>query len=214
MGVYMKINSESMLRLDWPVDQDGYEFVEYMEEKLISGPDPTPYMGPSVFIEGKGGPFLQYTPFSGDFAVHRELASFSEDNFDKTQILAFCAKFGLIDHNTPVGGNDKFSFSTFIIRRHTAGGFLPFRELLSLEHFWGLQRDVKEAVQALDDGNKKLAIAVFNRQEISVVPRIKFIETKITHSWQLIPTTLISAIWLLIEQEISIGQKWRREERR
>jgi hypothetical protein len=207
----MSNRSTNMLELHWSVDRDGYEFVEFPEQRLL-GYSPETVVDMALYIRGKGGPNQEYYPFSGEFAVHRELAMLNEDDSDEVGVLEFCKKFGLLDHSLPEGHarSERSSSGGTKLRQRSSGEFMQTQELFAVEGFWHYQRDVRQAVMALDSRNKVEAIRLFNCQTISVVPKIQFEETRRHHPWQLIPRTLISAIWLLIEEEISNGKNWKR----
>ena len=203
-------NKENMLRLDWPVDQHGYEFVKLMDENW-SANSPDPYVSPTTYIQGKGGPYREYSPFSDGLAIHRELAYLNEDEDDEKGVLEFCQKYGLITHNIPSTINPTSRLGVFNAYKPLDGMFsMQKEELCSLQIFWSEQRSVRDAVLALDDGNKAEAIRLFNNSYIPVRPQINVEGIQLHRQWQLIPQTLIAAIWLLIEQEISDGRYWLR----
>jgi hypothetical protein len=207
----MKNENKTMLRLDWPVDQHGYEFVEFPEERLLGYSQET-FLDLSTFIQGRGGPLSEYSPFSGKFAPHRELANLDENISEVEGVLDFCGKYGLLDHSLPENHPriERSPKGGTKLRQRPTGEFMQVQELLALEGFWFYQRDVRQAILALERGDKLEAIRLFNLQTISVVPKIQVVETRLNHPWKLIPRTLISAIWLLIEAEISGGTQWRR----
>jgi hypothetical protein len=207
----MENNNETMLQLYWPVDQHGYEVVEYMEE--LSGYDPdNPPIGPKKYIKGKGGPFTQYEPFLGNSAIHRDLAELSEDDSEDADVLQFCGKYGLLDHSHPKpyslaetvpGGVSQF-------RYRPSGEMMQSHETVSLDYFWQIQYPIKQAVLALGRGDKDHATYLFNESAITVAPKINVDAPKRHQPWQMIPRDLRSAIWLLVEQEISDAAQWQR----
>jgi hypothetical protein len=207
----MPQNTENMLHLRWDVDQHGYEIIELMEELLEYDPDYPP-LGPKKHIKGKGGPFTQYEPFTGTSAIHRDLCELSEEESDDAEVLAFCGKYGLLDHNHPKpytlaetspGGVTQF-------RYRPTGEMMQSHETLSLDYFWRLQHPIRQAVLALDREDKDHAKYLFNDANISVVPKINIDAPRHHQPWQMIPRDLRSAIWLLVEQEISDSAQWRR----
>jgi hypothetical protein len=207
----MKADSDSMLRLRWDIDQHGYEIVELEEELWEYDPNDPP-VGLKKYIKGVGGPFTQYEPFSGEAAIHRDLADLCEETSDDLEVLAFCSRYGLIDQNHP----EPFSLPKTVpggvsqFRYGPTGRMMQSHETLSLDHFWVLQHPIRQAMMAIDRDDKDHAKRLFNEADISVVPRINMEAPRDHHPWQLIPINLKSAIWLLVEQEISNAAQWRR----
>ena len=198
-----------MLRFFWKVDGDGYDWLEAYEPSVY---DPDGPSGHALYIQGLGGPLKEYSLFPSKAAIHRDLALLNEDESETDGVLEFCAEYGLLDHNLPssVSPSVKTKSGGIALRQGPDGRFMQAQELLSLEAFWFYQRDVRAAIEAIDDNNNEEAVRLFNTQSLSVTPRIQFNPTKLRHPYELIPRDLRSAIWLLIEQEIGGETRWRR----
>jgi len=196
-----------MLRLDWPLDQDGYEIVEVIDYQMIDGE-----LGPCDYIKGKGGPMREYTPLNAGMPIHRILAELDEDGSPQSDVVTFCNDFGLLDHTTPASlpPYETTDRGGIKIRYRSTGEAMPTREMLSLDQFWYLQQQIKDAVISLDAGNKREVVLAFNARHISVTPLLEYREISPHQHWSLVPRDLHSAIWLLIEGELAGETRWRR----
>lgn len=201
-----------MHRLDWPIDQGGYKIIELEGEfGLYGGSEFRAGMVPHI-VE-KGGPKTEYSPMVQQLAIHRELAILEEEKSSDEEVLIFCGKYGLLAHEwTDTNPSTSPSLKLFPCATsiHPIMGPTPTIEVISIEHFWHLQKPVREAVAALDSDNKLSAFGIFNYQKVATTIKLEHNPKSGKYTYTNIPINLNAAIWLLIEQEISGERNWLR----
>lgn len=195
-----------LLKFRWPIDQAGYEIV-LAEDIDYQDPERSPY--PQRFIKGRGDTVREFTPMDYSQGIHRELAAV--DGTEQS-IIDFCNRFGVLHHQRPS------SYSP-APRSASGGVILRFDMTLRLDHpyetmsvdwFEYHRRPVSDAIAAIDAHRPHEAIELFNRQLIDLTSQIDLSATKPgrSHKMHLIPRDLISAIWLMVEDEIAGGRTW------
>jgi len=199
----MENQPTSLFRQDWYVDQDGYEIIEWPEPYRGSGP----YV-PMKYFMGRGGPFRDFPVFSDSHPIHRDFA----DVDDEDGAIAFCNKYGLLElvrpPDMPMGWKPSGDHAVNLSRSRR--GIIGGLETSPVELFWEHHDRVRRAIDCLDGGLKIEAISIFNKAKVSVVAQIDYEQVRPRQNWHLVPQDLISAIWLLVEQEIADGKEWRR----
>ncbi len=219
----MDVKPELLARRDWYFDQDGYEIIEWMETKfdetyeMSAGFKDT--FSPVRYLVGRGGPLKEYPIFSAEQPIHRDFADVKNDE----EAIAFCGKYGLLELALQKGwetsswppqksiAEDKNKINYGKIRETTRGrAFFERPEAALLDRFWWHHVRVKGAIESLEKGEMIWAVRSFNMASIEVIPQIDYQETRLNQSWSLVPKNLISAIWLLFENEISGNKKWQR----
>ncbi|OUR77310.1 hypothetical protein A9Q83_11450 [Alphaproteobacteria bacterium 46_93_T64] len=197
-----------MHRLDWSVDQDGYKIIELEGERgLYSGSEP--YDGMVRYIVQKGGPKKEYSPMLQNAAIHRELAMLDQSKSGDEEVLSFCGKYGLLEHEMKYGPYTGSGFN-YGFRVHPQLGPMPINHIMSIEYFWHLQEQVQSVVAHLDRNDKRAAVHSFNTQWIQSIMQLEHNPRSGKYSYINAPINLNAAIWLLIEQEISGERSWLR----